>query len=205
MISPRPLLTRASLSRASAVTVAALALAACGAPATPSVDEGGIETVTDSPSPTASPDQNVSPTAEPATTASLSGTDQDGATSPGTLAPPADFDPECVQIYSDEPGADIKFPDSDVHTHDAGAGPAEVTVVGCSNTFEASVMYEFIHGTDAEPTIEGFTMGGAYGDWNEFTFTETLWTPGGWTVLVLEQDAATGERVVYDEVFVTVD
>lgn len=97
------------------------------------------------------------------------------------------------------------FPDSDVIDHDAGERPAEVTVVGCSNTFEATVLYEFYHGDDANPTVEGYTMGGAYGDWHEFTFTETLWTPGTWTILVLEHDAATGDRVVYDEVFVTVD
>lgn len=158
----------------------AVALVACGGPFAPGADTADTETVTASPSPTASPGPSASPTAEPTASASASGTGQDRSANPGELAPPADFDPECVQIHRDDP-ADVRFPDSNVTSHHVGAGPAEVTVVGCSNTFEATVVYEFFHGNDADPTIEGHTMVGAYGDWDEFTFTQTLWTPGEWT------------------------
>ena len=182
------------------VALTAVIAAGCG----PS-DSGDAVDSSPTPVATATPAAPASPTPTPAPTGSSSSPTAGSPSSPGALTPPADFDPECLQIYSDEPGASIVFPDSNVITHDAGISPAKVTVIGCSNTFEAAVVYEFYHGSNADPTIEGHTMGGAYGDWAEFTFTETLWTPGEWTILVLEQDAATGDRVVYDEVFVTVD
>lgn len=66
------------------------------------------------------------------------------------------------------------------------------------------MIYALTLDTDEEPAITGHTMGGAYGEWAEFRFTETL-APGEWTILVGEQDASTGELVYYDAVPVTVE
>lgn len=108
---------------------------------------------------------------------------------------------DCGAIDRSAPGGIIAFPhDQGRNWTDAGMGPVTVGFVGCSNTFEANIQYEAYHGDDEEPTIEGFTMGGAYGDWDVFEFEERFWTAGDWTVVVFEYDAATGERRDYDGV-----
>ena len=108
---------------------------------------------------------------------------------------------DCGAIDDDAPGAVIRFPSEEVAgSLDAGDGPVTVEVVGCGNTFEANVQWEAYHGEDRNPTLEGHTMGGTMGDWGAFSIAETYWTPGDWTVVVFEIDAASGDRVEYDEV-----
>ena len=113
---------------------------------------------------------------------------------------PADAEPDCAAIDQQEPGATIAFPSPDGDGwQDAGDSPVSVEVVGCSNTFEANLQYEAYHGQDSSPTLEGFTMGGTMGNWEEFRFEETFWTPGEWRIVVFEYDAASGDRQDYDE------
>ncbi len=108
---------------------------------------------------------------------------------------------DCGSIDTMDPGARIVFPHEEVaDSLDAGPGPVTVEVVGCGNTFEANVQWEAYHGQNANPTLEGFTMGGTMGDWGAFSIVETYWTPGDWTVVVFEIDAESGERREYDEV-----
>ena len=117
-----------------------------------------------------------------------------------THSAPAEAEPDCAAIDQQEPGATIAFPSPDGDGwQDAGDSPVTVEVVGCSNTFEANVQYEAYHGQDASPTLDGFTMGGAMGNWEEFRFEETFWTPGEWRIVVFEYDAESGDRQDYDE------
>ena len=178
-----------------------LVLAACGDP------EVVVDDVEESvPEPEAEPEQQDVPDdadeEEPA--------EPEEDADEGGLAehrPPAEAEAlaDCDAIDELDPGAVLVFPsDEDPAWLDAGDGPVTVGFIGCSNTFEANLEYEAYHGQDATPTLEGFTMGGSYGDWAEFGFEETFWTPGEWTVVVFEIDAASGERREYDEVTFTV-
>ncbi len=129
--------------------------------------------------------------------------DEDGIAS---HRPPAEAIPDCGAIDDESPGATIAFPSPDGDGwQDAGDSPVTVEVVGCSNTFEANVQYEAYHGQDSQPTLDGFTMGGSLGNWEEFRFEETYWTPGEWRVVVFEIDAESGDRVDYDEQTFVVD
>lgn len=122
--------------------------------------------------------------------------------------PPEDAETfaDCGNVTEDPPGALILFPSADVPgSLEAGPGPVTVEVVGCSDTFEANLLWEAYHGQDTTPTLEGFTMGGTLGDWGMFSIEETYWTPGDWTVQVFEYDAESGNRVDYDEVTFSVD
>lgn len=124
---------------------------------------------------------------------------------PGEHRPPAASEPDCDAVTADPPGAIITFPsDDDPSWLDAGPGPVTVEVVGCSDSFEANIQYDAFHGQDTTPTLSGFTEGGTLGNWGEFSFEETYWTPGDWTVVIFVDDAATGDRVEYDEVTFTV-
>lgn len=124
----------------------------------------------------------------------------------GEHRPPDGADAACAAIDDEAPGAVIVFP-GDEHPASSRAGPSPVTVevLGCSNTFEANVVYEAYHGEDRSPTLEGNTMGGTLGEWRAFRFEETYWTPGTWRVVVLEYDAASGDRQVFDEVTFELD
>lgn len=111
----------------------------------------------------------------------------------------------CDAVTDPPPGAIIVFPsDQGDGWLDAGSGPVTVEVVGCSDTFEANLQYEAFHGQNSTPTLSGFTQGGTLGTWGAFSFEETYWTPGDWTVVVFDDDAATGDRVEFDEVTFTV-
>jgi hypothetical protein len=113
---------------------------------------------------------------------------------------------DCGAVANPVAGALIAFPNSDnPDTLQAGPGPVTVEVVGCSDTFEANVQYDAFHGQDSVPTLSGFTMGGSLGAWDVFSFEETYWTPGDWTVVVFVDDAESGDRVEYDQVTFTVD
>lgn len=113
---------------------------------------------------------------------------------------------DCDAVAGTSPGAEILFPDSeDPASLQVGPGPVTVEVVGCSDTFEANVQYDAFHGQNTVPTLSGFTEGGTLGDWDEFSFEETYWTPGDWTVVVFVNDAESGNRVEFDEVTFTVD
>lgn len=113
---------------------------------------------------------------------------------------------DCSAVTTPSPGAAIFFPDaSDPASLQAGPGPVTVEVVGCSDTFEANVQYDAFHGQNSTPTLSGFTQGGTLGTFGEFTFEETFWTPGDWTVVVFEIDAESGDRVEYDQVTFTVE
>ncbi len=129
-------------------------------------------------------------------------TDEDGM---ATMRPPADAEPDCDSIDQLEPGASLSFPTDDAGMLDAGPGPVRVEFVGCSNTFEANLVYDAFHASDTSPTITDFTMGGSMGDWSAFSFEEMFWTPGQWTVVVYEDDAATGDRQEYDQVTFSID
>ena len=129
-------------------------------------------------------------------------TEEDGM---ATMRPPGDAEPDCDSIDQLEPGASLSFPTDDAGILDAGPGPVRVEFVGCSNTFEANLVYDAFHGSDTSPTITDFTMGGSMGDWGAFSFEEMFWTPGQWTVVVYEDDAATGERQEYDQVTFSID
>jgi len=113
---------------------------------------------------------------------------------------------DCDAVTASPPGAIIVFPsDQGAGWLEAGPGPVTVEVVGCSDTFEANLQYEAFHGQNTTPTLSGFTQGGTLGTWGAFSFEETYWTPGDWTVVVFNDDAATGDRVEFDEVTFTVD
>lgn len=113
---------------------------------------------------------------------------------------------DCDGVTASPPGAIIVFPsDEGDGWLDAGPGPVTVEVVGCSDTFEANLQYEAFHGQNSSPTLSGFTQGGTLGTWGAFSFEETYWTPGDWTVVVFDDDAETGDRVEFDEVTFTVD
>lgn len=113
---------------------------------------------------------------------------------------------DCSTVVTSSPGATIVFPDSnDPASLQVGAGPVTVEVVGCSDTFEANVQYDAFHGQNTQPTLSGFTQGGTLGTAEEFSFEETYWTAGDWTVVVFVNDAESGNRVEYDQVTFTVD
>ncbi len=127
---------------------------------------------------------------------------------PGEHRPPAEAEAlaDCSTVTESSPGAVIVFPsDHDASWLDAGPGPVTVEVLGCSDTFEANVQYETFHGQNSQPTLSGFTQGGTLGDWAQFSFEETYWTAGDWTIVVFVNDAESGNRVEYDEVTFTVD
>jgi hypothetical protein len=186
----------------------------------------GTEDATEEPAPSAT-DEDTSVDGE-GTTASEEGDDaEDGSTGseeasredtggegandsspsgPTTHRASSGAQKECEAVETADPGAFFVFPDADdPSTLHAGTSPATVEFLGCGNTFEANVQYEAYHGHDSKPTLEGFTMGGTLGDWAEFRFEETFWTPGEWRVVVFEIDAKHGDRRVYDEVTFTVD
>jgi hypothetical protein len=122
-----------------------------------------------------------------------------------TLRPPGDATPDCDGIDELAPGASLAFPTDDAGMLDAGPGPVRVEFVGCSNTFEANLVYDAFHGEDGSPSLTGFTAGGAMGDWGAFSFEEIFWTPGEWTVVVYEDDAESGDRQEYDQVTFSID
>ena len=148
--------------------------------------------------------------AEDATSADTSGDDgtEEAAASgsPNEHRPPPAGEPDCPAVTAAPPGAIISFPsDADPSWLDAGAGPVTVEVVGCSDSFEANIQYDAFHGQNTTPTLSGFTEGGTLGNWGEFSFEETYWTPGDWTVVIFVNDAESGNRVEYDEVTFTVN
>lgn len=113
---------------------------------------------------------------------------------------------DCDAVANPAAGALLAFPRSDDPASlQAGPGPVTVEVVGCSDTFEATVQYDAFHGQNTTPTLSGFTQGGTLGSWDVFSFEETYWTPGDWTVVVYVDDAESGDRVEYDQVTFTVD
>ena len=174
-----------------AAIAAALLLAACGGGADDEVTAPSGE-ATDEPAPA------EAPAPDPA--------DEDEDREPGELGahrPAETLDAACDEVDADPPGAVIVFPGAD--ERNAGRSPVTIEVVGCSDTFEANVVYEAYHEENRRPTIEGHTMGGTMGQWDEFRFEETFWTPGDWRIVVLEIDAKSGERREYDEVVVTVE
>ncbi|MFP4311228.1 MAG: hypothetical protein ACLFS9_04500 [Nitriliruptoraceae bacterium] len=131
--------------------------------------------------------------------------DGEGGTGEHRMAAGAHEAIDCDAVATSSPGAVIVFPDSgDPASLEAGPGPVTVEVVGCSDTFEANIQYDAFHGQNSTPTLSGFTEGGTLGDWAEFSFEETFWTPGDWTVVVFIDDAESGDRIEYDEVTFTV-
>ena len=201
-----------SLRRSALVAAAlVLVLAACGdddadgeaagiSVEDATTDDGNDPDVDDADTATAPDDDETDGTAEadaedePAT-----------ASGPSEHRPPAAAQPDCQAVTDDPPGAIISFPsDGDPAWLDAGPGPVTVEVVGCSDSFEANIQYDAFHGQDTTPTLSGFTEGGTMGNWGAFSFEETYWTPGDWTVVVFVDDAASGNRVEYDEVTFTV-
>jgi hypothetical protein len=122
-----------------------------------------------------------------------------------TLRPPDDTASDCGDLDQLDPGASFAFPTDDDGILDAGPGPVRVEFVGCSNTFEANLVYDAFHGEDLGPTLTESTMGGSMGDWEAFSFEEIFWTPGRWTVVIYEDDAATGDRQEYDRVTFSID
>jgi hypothetical protein len=135
------------------------------------------------------------------------GTDDEPAATggPSEHRPPAAGQPDCDAVTASPPGAIISFPsDDDPSWLDAGPGPVTVEVVGCSDSFEATIQYDAFHGQDTAPTLSGFTEGGTMGNWGAFSFEETYWTSGEWTVVVFVDDAESGDRIEFDEVTFTV-
>jgi hypothetical protein len=134
------------------------------------------------------------------------GSEEDAtAGGPSEHRPPPAGQPDCAAVTASPPGAIISFPsDDDPSWLDAGPGPVTVEVVGCSDSFEANIQYDAFHGQDTTPTLSGFTQGGTLGNWDAFSFEETYWTPGDWTVVIFVNDAESGNRVEFDEVTFTV-
>jgi hypothetical protein len=220
-IRVRPATRPASLRRLVAVAATlALLLAACGSD-DPDTDAAGItvEDTTDDPADDVaepgSDDADGSATdpdeaTDGASTEAAEDADADadepaGAGGPSEHRPPPAGEPDCAAVSASPPGAIISFPsDDDPSWLDAGPGPVTVEVVGCSDSFEANIQYDAFHGQDTTPTLSGFTEGGTLGTWGAFSFEETYWTPGDWTVVIFVDDAASGNRVEYDEVTFTV-
>ena len=117
-----------------------------------------------------------------------------------TLRPSSESVVDCESIDDQAAGAVLAFPTDDDGPLDAGPGPVTVEFVGCSNTFEANLVYDAFHGENRNPTLTDHTTGGTMGNWSAFSFEETFWTSGDWTVVVYEDDAASGERREYDQV-----
>lgn len=156
---------------------------------------------------TAAPDADADAEASTDTSTSEDAETEDPATSggPNEHRPPPAGEPDCPAVTASPPGAIISFPsDDDPSWLDAGPGPVTVEVVGCSDSFEANIQYDAFHGQNTTPTLSGFTEGGTLGNWGAFSFDETYWTPGDWTVVIFVDDAASGDRVEYDEVTFTV-
>jgi hypothetical protein len=186
------------------VTIASVIAAGCGPYDEGDTTDTSTSEATDSTA-VATPRDSPSPASD---ATDDEGTTQDDSASVSadiTPSPDAAHDSDCAAIDIDDPGAFLTFPDPDAaRSYDIDNGPVALTVVGCSNTFEANLVYALRNGEGEEPRITGHTMGGTYGGWAEFRFTETL-PPGEWTVLVGEDDPSTGERVYYDAVPVTVE
>lgn len=200
------------------VVLAALALvaAACG-------DDDAIEIEGASATGSEDPDGSADDVEDPAEEEGAAGDETDGVDEDGTDEDGSEAAEEgglaehrpstsaraaidCDAVSAGPVGAVIVFPDSDdPATLEAGPGPVTVEVVGCSDTFEANVQYDVFHGQNSTPTLSGFTMGGTLGDWDVFSFEETYWTPGDWTVVMFVDDAESGDRVEYDQVTFTVD
>ena len=193
-----------------ALVACALLLAACGDGDRLEVEEAVTPTPA-SPTPTPTPDAPVVAGETPD-----AADDVDEPVEEDALAEPDDLSEhrptedvgavaDCMKIIGEEPGAFIAFPSEEGPGWlEAGPAPVLVEFLGCSNTFEANVVYEASHDGDA-PTVQGFTMGGTMGQWEEFRFEETFEEPGQWTVVVFEVDAESGERLEYDEVTITVE
>jgi hypothetical protein len=182
-----------------------LALAACGgdddtAEADTAADETEASDSADTdPAPDDEPDASE---AEGSNGVAAGVTEENGM---ATLRPPEEATPDCDGIDELAPGASLAFPTDDAGMLDAGPGPVRVEFVGCSNTFEANLVYDAFHGADRSPSLTGFTAGGAMGDWGAFSFEEIFWTPGEWTVVVYEDDAESGDRQEYDQVTFSID
>lgn len=209
--------TTARLRRSFVLAGAALLVVACGGP-DDGVDDDGLagssDTTDGSDALDVAEDTDEPADDVPADTAEQ--TDEadeadDEATDDGGLRahrPPAEAEglADCSAVTEDPPGAVIVFPsDHDPAWLEAGPGPVTVEVIGCSDTFEANLQYEAYHGQNSSPTLDGFTQGGTLGEWGAFSFEETYWTPGDWTVVVFDDDAESGQRVEFDEVTFTVD
>jgi hypothetical protein len=183
-----------------------LALAACGGDDDTTEDDAAADETEASyaadPDPAADdqPDASEAEGANGAVPADV--TEENGM---ATLRPPDDATPDCDGIDELAPGASLAFPTDDAGMLDAGPGPVRVEFVGCSNTFEANLVYDAFHGEDRSPSVTGFTAGGAMGDWGAFSFEEIFWTPGEWTVVVYEDDAESGDRQEYDQVTFSID
>jgi hypothetical protein len=201
---------RCALVRMSAVAVSAVVVVACGGAEDPPAG-GGSEAGS-------GPDTSEEAPQEPAVGEGPGfdepdgGSVQEGSVDQGSAAGPTEhrpaegFSPDCSAFDGDAPGASLVFPDEgDPAWGGAGVSPVTVEFVGCADTYEANVAYEAFHGEDRRPTLSGSTMGGTLGDWAEFRFEETFWTPGEWRVELVEVDAEDGERRVHDEIRFTVD
>lgn len=186
------------LRRRGAAVLFALALVGCGgedaadldAPAGDTAEDGAAEAAT-----------TTEPAAEPPPAIEPEHTDENGV----AAVRPGEADLDCGAVDEVAPGAELAFPTDEDGMLDAGAGPVTVEFIGCSNTFEANLVYDAFHGEDRNPSLTGNTTGGTLADWAAFTFEETFWTPGEWTVVVYENDAATGERQEYDQVSFSID
>lgn len=105
---------------------------------------------------------------------------------------------DCEKIISDERGAVLAFPSEEGPGWlDAGPAPVLVEFLGCSNTFEANVVYEIFDAASGALVVEGFTTGGTFNEWAEFRFEVTFENPGDYRVDIVEYDAASGERLVH--------
>ena len=198
---PPRYVVRVGRSRLVAVGAAlALVLAACGDDDDQlSVDDLGAESEEDGDDPEPEPADEADDAADE--DAAVEDDEDDGEDNGiNSHSPPAEAIPDCDDVDESSPGAFIAFPSPDGDGwQDAGQSPVTVEVVGCSDTFEANLQYEAYHGQDANPTLEGHTMGGSLGNWEQFEFEETFWTPGEWRIVVFEYDAASGDRQDYDE------
>ncbi|QBI21074.1 cell wall-binding repeat-containing protein [Egibacter rhizosphaerae] len=113
---------------------------------------------------------------------------------------------DCEALREDGDGAALVFPGRDGPGWDqAGAAPVEVDFLGCGSGFEGHLDYELWHEDDLRARVGDGTFAGALGEWRRFSFRELLHRSGDWRVEVFQLDAATGERLDYDEQTFTVD
>lgn len=189
------------------LAVIALTAAACGGDGTVDVEDGAVDDVatTDDDPETQDPEPSEPDEASDNDAADLPLEDELDDDGEHRMSAALRSSIDCNAVATSSPGATIVFPDSnDPSSLQVGTGPVTVEVVGCSDTFEANVQYDAFHEQDTQPTISGFTEGGTLGSWDEFSFEETYWTSGDWTVIVFVTDAQSGNRVEYDQVTFTV-
>ena len=131
---------------------------------------------------------------------------RDGRPVDSVLTAPVDqpiqaSDADLAPVHVTKLGGDVVVMPTDDKLETAVRVHGPLRVTGESNTFEATVNWRVLRGSDV--VREGYAMGGSYGEWKPFSFDVDL-PPGSYTVEVYEVSAEDGSQQSLNTIHVRV-